>query len=256
MKNKILIWNDLKLFYGSNPRPVTKHSHPVVQLVLGTKCGFLSKDNEGDWIEKKGLLIAPNYFHECDASNVHILSIDIDPDSILGEFILNKQLSNEQILDYSSKELEQFDFEGFSKKLADGDWKGIRTQIENFFSFQKSEIDSLKDDRIESILSFISENIDGKITTEKMQEVAFLSESRMLHLFKEKMGLPIRNYILWYRLKIVFEQLIAGYPLTDAAYKAGFADQAHLTRTFTKMVGVPPSVLIKNSKFVQVSFPN
>ena len=89
-----------------------------------------------------------------------------------------------------------------------------------------------------------------------LTEVAYLSESRLLHLFKEEMGLPVRNYILWYKLKIVLEHILEGNALTTASYSAGFADQAHMTRTFTRMTGVPPSLLTKNSKFVQVSFPH
>jgi hypothetical protein len=64
--NQIVIWNDLRLFYGSNPRAVTEHSHPIVQFVLATEDQFLSKDDTGGWTKKRGLLIAPNYFHECD----------------------------------------------------------------------------------------------------------------------------------------------------------------------------------------------
>ena len=253
--NQLVIWNDLKLFCGSNPRAVAEHSHPVVQLVLAIQDSFLSKNETGDWIEKTGLLIAPNHFHECDANNVPILSIDIDPASALGEWIMNNQLKNQPVIDYPSNELAMLDFDDLSGKLENENWKATRIIIENTFHFQNTRETLQRDDRIESILDYISENIDQKVNTQSLMEVAHLSESRMLHLFKETMGLPIRNYILWYRLKIVFEQILAGNSLTHAAYQAGFSDQAHLTRTFIKMVGVPPSVLAKNSRFVQVSFP-
>jgi AraC-like DNA-binding protein len=35
----------------------------------------------------------------------------------------------------------------------------------------------------------------------------------------------------------------AGGSLTDAAHEAGFADSAHLSRTFRRMFGVAPSSL-------------
>jgi AraC-like DNA-binding protein len=120
--------------------------------------------------------------------------------------------------------------------------------------FQKTGVALMKDDRVEKILKFISNNIETLIDTKTLMEIAHLSESRMLHLFKEKMGLPIRNYILWFRLKTVLLQILNGESLTEAAYSAGFSDQAHMTRTCVKMIGIPPSQIIKNSKFVQVSF--
>ena len=253
--DKIVLWNDLTLFYGSNPRAVVEHSHPVIQLVLATQNSFRSKNENGDWIEKTGLLIAPNHLHECDAKNIHILTIAIDTESTLGEWIMNHQLKNQQIIDYPLNDLATIDFEDFSEKLDNENWEAIRVIIENSFFFKKIDTPVPKDTRIERILDFISQNIDKPINTKMLMEVVYLSESRMLHLFKEKMGLPIRNYILWYRLKIVLEQLLVGDSLTKAAYQAGFSDQAHMTRTWVKMIGVPPSLLAKNSKFVQVSFP-
>jgi AraC-like DNA-binding protein len=84
----------------------------------------------------------------------------------------------------------------------------------------------------------------------------FLSESRLLHLFKEQIGLPIRNYILWIRLKKVVELIANGESLTYAAHEAGFSDSAHLSKIFLKSIGINPSFLIKNSKFIQVFVPD
>ena len=251
--NQLVLWNDLTLFWGSNPRAVSEHSHPAIQLVIATQGSFLSKDESGKWMEKSGLLIAPNYFHECNAENIHILSIDIDPESALGEWILNNQLLEQRRIDYPSGFMATIDFEEISNKLDNGKWKELREMIENSFFFQPAALTSQKDERIEKIIDFIKSNIDKRIETSTLMDVAYLSESRLLHLFKEKMGLPIRNYILWYRLKTVIEQILIGSSLTEAAYHAGFSDQAHMTRTCVKMIGIPPSQIVKNSKFVQVS---
>jgi AraC-like DNA-binding protein len=39
------------------------------------------------------------------------------------------------------------------------------------------------------------------------------------------------------------ERYAAGRPLTEAAHAAGFADSAHLSRTFRRMFGLPATVL-------------
>jgi len=252
--NQLVLWNDLTFFWGSNPRAISEHRHPAIQMVLATQDRFLSKDEGGKWVEKTGLLIAPNQFHECNAKNVHILSIDIDPESDLGEWILNRQLKTQIIVDLPSEHMAKIDFVDLAYNLKTENWKEIRTMIENTFSYKPRGLPVQKDERVEGIIKFIKGNIDKRIDTITLMDVACLSESRMLHLFKEKMGLPIRNYILWYRLKTVIEQILLGKSLTEAAYFSGFADQAHMTRTCVKMIGIPPSQIVKNSRFVQVSF--
>ena len=253
--NYLIIWKDFKIFYGSHPRTVSMHSHPVIQLVFAIRDTFRSKDDLGNWGSKKGLLIAPNCPHECDASNVPIISIQIDPESSLGEWILSNQLKFQLCIDYPSKGLVTIDINRFLHHLENEDWPAIRTMIEKIFSFRQPAQIVQKDKRIHNVLDFLSKNIDQNITSERLMEVAHLSESRLLHLFKKEMGLPIRNYILWLRLQIVIELMLEGDSLTTASHKAGFSDQAHMTRTFSNMIGVPPSLISKNSKFVQVYTP-
>lgn len=70
-----------------------------------------------------------------------------------------------------------------------------------------------------------------------------LSSSRLGHLFSAQVGLPFRPYALWLRLQGALAYLARGANLTEAAHGAGFADSAHLTRTFRRMFGVAPSDL-------------
>ena len=69
-----------------------------------------------------------------------------------------------------------------------------------------------------------------------------LSRFRLSHLFKDQVGVSIRRYGLWARVKqAVIYHAHQGQTLTAAAHQAGFADQAHFTRAFVQMFGVPPS---------------
>jgi AraC-like DNA-binding protein len=73
--------------------------------------------------------------------------------------------------------------------------------------------------------------------------IAGLSRSRFMHVFTESVGVPVRPYILWLRLQRAACDLMAGASVTSAAYRAGFSDAAHLTRTFRRMLGATPSDL-------------
>ena len=73
--------------------------------------------------------------------------------------------------------------------------------------------------------------------------IASVSPSRFMHAFTESVGVPVRPYILWLRLQRAACDLRDGASVTSAAHRAGFADAAHMTRTFRRMLGATPSDL-------------
>ena len=50
-----------------------------------------------------------------------------------------------------------------------------------------------------------------------------------------------RPYVLWLRIECALARYVAGKTLTEASHAAGFADSAHLSRTFKRMFGVAPA---------------
>lgn len=77
-----------------------------------------------------------------------------------------------------------------------------------------------------------------------------LSASEFSRRFSREVGLPFRSYRKWRRLLLAIEALANGSNLTVAAHAAGFADSAHLTRTFRSMFGIAPSDLTAASRWV------
>ncbi|MFV8755399.1 helix-turn-helix domain-containing protein [Nannocystaceae bacterium ST9] len=71
-----------------------------------------------------------------------------------------------------------------------------------------------------------------------------ISASRLTHLFGEQVGIPLRGYLLWRRLQRAAAIVRTGASLTEAAHAAGFADSAHLSRTFKAHYGIPPSQVL------------
>lgn len=80
-----------------------------------------------------------------------------------------------------------------------------------------------------------------RVRLSEAAEVACLSESRLAHLFRAELGLPLRPYVLWLRLMRAVELASQGHSLTDAAHGAGFADGAHFSRVWRRMFGIAPS---------------
>lgn len=84
-----------------------------------------------------------------------------------------------------------------------------------------------------------------------LAEIAGLSPGRFMHAFTETVGIPLRPYLRWLKLERAGAALAAGRSLGEAAYGAGFADAAHMSRTFLRMFGVPPAELRRRSQSVQ-----
>ncbi|NVN52939.1 Transcriptional regulator, AraC family [Mycolicibacterium hippocampi] len=87
---------------------------------------------------------------------------------------------------------------------------------------------------------------DGPVSGTELAAQVGVSVSRLTHLFTEQVGIPLRRYVLWTRLRIAITRVQAGDDLTGAAHGAGFADSAHLSRTTREMFGLAPSVLSRH----------
>jgi AraC-like DNA-binding protein len=71
-----------------------------------------------------------------------------------------------------------------------------------------------------------------------------MERTSALRLFKAATGLTFRRFKQWSALQHAARQIAAGELVRTAAMDAGFADTAHLTRTFRMSFGLTPSEAI------------
>jgi AraC family transcriptional regulator len=63
-------------------------------------------------------------------------------------------------------------------------------------------------------------------------------------VLRRRHGCPVSAYVRALRLTAAGEQIVGGsQPLAQVACEAGFADQAHLTRWFSRVIGLTPGAL-------------
>jgi AraC-like DNA-binding protein len=74
----------------------------------------------------------------------------------------------------------------------------------------------------------------------ELAAVTGLSQFALLRAFRAQTGLPPHAYLNQLRVRRARSLLDDGLPATAVAAVTGFADQAHLTRHFKRVVGVPP----------------
>ncbi len=68
-----------------------------------------------------------------------------------------------------------------------------------------------------------------------------LSRYQLLRGFARELGLPPHAYILQRRVALARRLIRDGHALAEAAAIAGFFDQSHLTRCFSRQFGITPS---------------
>src|SRR5690606_32915740 len=100
------------------------------------------------------------------------------------------------------------------------------------------------DRRVLKAIAEIRRRLHGEIPLAAIAQTANLSTGRFRHLFVTQTGVPFRRYVLWQRLQRALEVGVAGTSWTDAAHAANFADAAHLTRTFRRMLGSNPTAFV------------
>jgi AraC-like DNA-binding protein len=108
---------------------------------------------------------------------------------------------------------------------------------------------ALPDPRVERMIAFAEQRLDGPVTLEAAARAVDLSEGRARHLFAAQTGLPFKTFLLWLRIKRAVELYAGGAALTEAAHEAGFADSAHFSRTFRRHFGLPAAALRVNSRY-------
>ena len=108
------------------------------------------------------------------------------------------------------------------------------------------------DARILATLQHLKSSTSENLSLVSLAQQVGLSPSRLIGLFKQQIGIPIRRYRLWYRLFLCTQRMTTGTRLTQAALEAGFTDSAHFSRTYRAMLGFCPSALLRPRAGLQV----
>lgn len=108
-----------------------------------------------------------------------------------------------------------------------------------------------RDPRLDATLARLAEASARPGDIREAARAVGLSEPRLRALVAEQLGAPLSQWRLWFRLEAALAALQRGEPLAAAAEAAGFSDQAHLSRTMRRFLGVTPrtiSALVRSSE--------
>lgn len=95
------------------------------------------------------------------------------------------------------------------------------------------------------VMDHLRSHLTGPLSLDELCVIANLSKYHLVRSFKQAYGLTPHAYHLNLRVNGAKARLREGADLATVAADSGFCDQSHLTRVFTRCVGMTPAVYQK-----------
>jgi AraC-like DNA-binding protein len=90
------------------------------------------------------------------------------------------------------------------------------------------------------VAELLTQCCDQAFSLAELCAVAGLSEAHLVRSFKRRYGMTPHAFLLDRRIQRSRHELRRGRPIADVAAQFGFADQAHLQRTFRRLMATTP----------------
>ena len=94
---------------------------------------------------------------------------------------------------------------------------------------------------VRAVRDLLRERLADPPSLAELADMTELSQFALLRAFRRETGLPPHAYLNQLRVRRARLLLDGGLAPAEVAATTGFADQAHLTRHFKRVVGVPPA---------------
>lgn len=235
-------WPPLLATEGEGGRSLS-HRHHAMHVVLCRKGTLRVRIDAGRYSERaSGAIVAADVTHSIDAEGCSYLLTFVDPESRAG-VALRAVLSGPLCLLTAAQVRGLLD--GVNPSVVMGE-RGDEwlTRVVAAVGGELAGAPPALHPRVRKLLRVLRERgPEADDSLEALAAAVGLSPSRMMHAFTESIGLPIRPYLAWLRVQRAASAIVQGAPLAQAAVAAGFADAAHMTRTFRRMLGATPSSL-------------
>lgn len=99
------------------------------------------------------------------------------------------------------------------------------------------------DRRIESVLAKVVDNPGCARSIENLASPLNLSASRLRHLFRQEVDLPLGVFARKARMERARALLVGSFlSVKQVAFETGFADETHFCREFRKVYGTTPGL--------------
>ena len=209
------------------PIPVSRlRAHPnVVTAVLVARAGPIALRREGVRVTGDVLLVRPGIVH-----SVHVGERGADV-----IFLNGLAFPDDAPLAVALKgRLEQL-----ARRSVGGDVRAAE-ELRDRLAFTTDPLPA----KILEVVRAMQADPMRRVSQHELVRYLGMERTRALRCFKASTGLTFRRFKLWSALQHAAVRMAERELVRTAAIDAGFADTAHLSRVFTSVFGLPPSVAI------------
>lgn len=240
---KLCLWNGRALFLGAVP-DLDFHQQAAALVCIGIDGDFELARDGAEPVVCGSALIGPQIYHALRPRGTRCAFLFFDPDNPDYDFLTASNArgaATGMLVSLNEEEKLRSIFTTISACADDHMLREALAELE--LAPHEDKVAAVDDQRIQLVMRRLISEPGESIPIETLAAAVDISPSRLAHLFKEQVGVPIRMFRTWYRLKTAILCLKDGMTLTDAALRAGFYDSAHFTNTFRDTFGLSPSLI-------------
>lgn len=202
----------------------------------------------------KGMIVNQSIPYSYYAPETHFLVNFIEPNSFWGQQLrtllkdnawlnIDSVVAEEKISDILPLKYDTFSDEELSLY--------VTTFLDSIFHSRIPVTNVVTDERIKQVLEYIDYNLHESLRLEDIADYVNLSADRIRHLFVIQMHIPFSQYLLWRRIRKVMEATLnKESKMNEACFNYGFTDQSHFNKTFKRIFGLTPGLLIRDARFL------
>jgi AraC-like DNA-binding protein len=216
------------------------HRHHAVQLVVAETEPVRVWMDDGSRIAEHGLAIGSDRLHRLLGGPAPLLMVYLESESAAGRALQRWVGGAARALDAGQAAAARDWWQQHASWSADADQELVRR-----LGVPQPTAAAMHagEQRVEQVLQALPRLAVLPQRLDQVAAMAALSPSRFAHLFRQRTGIALRPYLRWLRLQRAARALADGMAPTEAALAAGFADAAHMSRTFRRHLGVTPGAI-------------
>jgi len=222
------------------------HAHHAIQICLAMDGHVRLRTSPcRPWRTFDGVVIASDTSHQLDAGGAHVALVYLEPETTDGRRIAPRTADGLCALDRETTAA----LRSRLSKTEAADAQAVDRMVVECFGLMPLEAHRV-DRRVARVVRHLGQRPEEPASLSGSAALVGLSAERFRHLFMREVGVPYRRFLVWLKLQAALRAMSRGLTLTEAAHEAGFADSAHLSRSFRRMFGITPSRASKNVQSV------